>query len=80
MFNERCLAGIEANGERCRDYFEDSMGLATALNPIIGYAAAARVVKRALAEGRRIKEIVLEEGLADEASWERMFDSLKEGS
>ena len=77
MFNERCLAGITANRERCRGYFEDSMGLATALSPLIGYSAAARVVKRALAEGRRIKEIVLEEGLADEESWENMFDSLK---
>ena len=77
MFNERCLTGITANRERCQGYFEDSMGLATALSPLIGYSAAARVVKRALAEGRRIKEIVLEEGLADEESWENMFDSLK---
>lgn len=76
MFNGRCLSGITANAERCLEYFENSMGLATALNPVIGYDAAARVVKRAQAEGKSIKEIVLEEGLLDEKTWEKMFDSL----
>jgi fumarate hydratase class II len=77
MFAERCLAGITADEERCRAYFEESVGLATALNPIIGYAEAAKVAKRALAEGRTVKEIVIEEGLTDEQGWERMFDFLK---
>ncbi len=77
MFNERCLAGISANPKRCQDYFENSTGLATALNPVIGYSAAAKVVKRALAEGRSIREIVVEEGLLDEQSWKNIFDNLK---
>ena len=77
MFNERCLAGITANAERCRSYFENSLGLATALNPVVGYAAAAKVVKRAVTEGRRIKDIVLEEGLVDEDTWDSLFDFLK---
>jgi aspartate ammonia-lyase len=63
LFAERCVAGITANAERCRAYLERSMGLATVLNPLIGYIAAARVVKRAEAEGKSIKEVVLEEGL-----------------
>ena len=77
MLSERCLEGITANPERCREYFENSMGLATALSPVIGYAVAARIVQRAISESRSIKEIVIEEGLIDEQSWNSLFDSMK---
>lgn len=43
-----CIPGITANVERCREYFEKSFGLATVLNPVIGYSAAADIVKRAV--------------------------------
>ena len=39
-----------------------SPSLATALNPVIGYEAAAQVVKQAVAEGRTVREVVLDEG------------------
>ena len=42
---------------------EDSIGLVTALGPAFGYEASSRVAKRALAEKRRVADIVLEEGL-----------------
>jgi aspartate ammonia-lyase len=53
---ERCIHGITANKAQCREYFEASMGLATVLNPIIGYAAAAEIVKRAVKRGTPIMD------------------------
>ncbi|MEA3344698.1 MAG: aspartate ammonia-lyase, partial [Chloroflexota bacterium] len=46
-FNERCVKGIEADEEKCQAWVEGSMGIATALNPYIGYEAAAKVVQEA---------------------------------
>ncbi|HZP80492.1 MAG TPA: aspartate ammonia-lyase [Chthonomonadaceae bacterium] len=73
LFAERCVAGITADAARCRHYLERSMGLATVLNPLIGYIAAARVVKRAEAEGKSIKEVVLEEGLLTAEDFDRLI-------
>lgn len=60
---DRCITGIEADEARCREVAETSVGLATALAPLIGYETSARIAKRALTERRRIAELVLEEGL-----------------
>ncbi len=60
---ERCVRGITANEERCRWYVENSAGLATALSPYIGYAAAAEIAKEFVATGKPIRQIVLERGL-----------------
>ncbi len=59
----RCVEGITANEERCRWYVEHSVALVTALNPKIGYARAADIAKRAIARGKTIREIILEEKL-----------------
>jgi aspartate ammonia-lyase len=59
----RCVQGITANRDACRLYVERSIGLATALNPVLGYERAAEVAKRALETGKTISEVVLEEGL-----------------
>ena len=53
-----CVKGITANEEVCRSYFEASMGLATVLNPVIGYSAAADIVKRAVKQGTPIMDEV----------------------
>lgn len=63
---DNCIVGIQANADRCRHYAETSPSLATALNAHIGYEKAAKVVKRSLAEGKSIPEIVREEGLLSE--------------
>ena len=64
----RCVAGITANTDVLRGYVENSIGLVTALNPTIGYAAATEIAKDALASGRGVVELVVERGLipADE--------------
>ena len=59
----RCVEGIEANRDHCRALVENSIGLVTALGPVLGYEASTHVARRALAEGRKVAEIVLEEGL-----------------
>ncbi|MFE5485744.1 aspartate ammonia-lyase [Streptomyces sp. NPDC056527] len=60
---ERCVAGITANTEELRAAVENSIGLATALNPYIGYTAATAIAKEALLTGRGVAELTLEKGL-----------------
>ena len=63
VFAEFCVEGITANEERCRRYVEESNGLATALNPHIGYSAAAKVAQENSRTGKPMRQIVLEMGL-----------------
>ena len=71
---DKCVAGIVADQERCRTYALSSPAVVTALNPYIGYEAAARVMKRATAEGKDLRSVVLEEGLLSEDEVERALD------
>jgi aspartate ammonia-lyase len=61
VFRTGCVEGIVADRERMEDYAHKSPSLATALNPVIGYARAAEIVKKALKEKRRVSEVALEE-------------------
>ena len=69
VFGERFVGKLEANADHCRKKVEGSMALATALNPAIGYDKASKVAKQALAEGKTVREVAVEEGYltADEA-------------
>ena len=61
VFRTGCVEGIVAHRERMEEYAHKSPSLATALNPVIGYARAAEIVKRALRENRRVSDVALEE-------------------
>lgn len=74
VFADRCIVGIVANAERCRDLVERSSALATALNPYIGYEAAAKVAQEAVASGRTIREIVLARGLLMPEEMDQVLD------
>jgi aspartate ammonia-lyase len=63
---KRCIKGIEADRERCLALAESSISLVTALLPALGYETATRIARRALAERRKIAEVVLEEALLTE--------------
>jgi fumarate hydratase class II len=76
VFAERCVAGITANVERCREYAEASPSVGTSLNPYLGYEGAADVIKESMRTGRSIREIVLERGLLDEDDLDRALDVL----
>ena len=66
VFNEKCIAGITANREACAAYIEKSLALVTGLVPKIGYDKAAAIAKKAYANGKTVREIVLEEKLLDQ--------------
>jgi aspartate ammonia-lyase len=55
--------GIQADAGQCAHFLDRSTGLATLLNPVIGYDAAAEVMKQAKRERRSVKEVVLTRGL-----------------
>ena len=69
----KCIIGIEADRERCRELLEGSLVTVTAINPYIGYGEASRVAKLALKTRRSIRDIVLEEGLMTEAQLAEAF-------
>ena len=59
----RCVEGITANAERCKIEVHNSIGVVTALNPIIGYKNSTKIAKEALETGRSVYELVLEHGI-----------------
>jgi aspartate ammonia-lyase len=63
MLDEKCIRGIDVDETRCRRYFETSAGLATILNPALGYDRVAALVKEGLADGKTLKTLVLEKKL-----------------
>ncbi|WP_254837783.1 class II fumarate hydratase [Natronomonas marina] len=73
-FGERFVAKLEANEEHCRVRVEQSMALATALNPAIGYDAASKVAKQALAEGKSVREVAVAEGYLTEEEADDVLD------
>src|SRR5436189_2813655 len=74
VFASKCIAGIEADIEQCRRYAESSPAIGTALNPYLGYEEVSRVIKKATAEGKTLREVILEEGLMDEDDVDRALD------
>jgi len=66
LLDEKCVAGIEANRERCESYAELTLSAATALNPYIGYDKATEIVKKASAGGRSLRDVAREEGVSDD--------------
>ncbi len=73
-FTTRCVVGLEADAARCRELVDRSLMLVTALNPHIGYDAAAAVAKEALATGRTLREVVLARKLLDATVVDRALD------
>lgn len=59
---DKCVLGITANVDRCRELVENSIGLVTALNPYIGYEKSAEIAKEALKTGGSVYQIVLDKG------------------
>lgn len=63
IFARRCVSGIEADRERCRALVNDSIGLVTALVPVLVYETCSRIAKQALERKCKVSDIVLEEKL-----------------
>jgi aspartate ammonia-lyase len=75
VLREKCIIGVEADRERCAELLEGSLITVTAFNPYIGYTAASRVAKQALASRRSIREVVLAEGLMNEEQLAEAFST-----
>lgn len=62
----KCIVGITANEEICRNYVLNSIGIITYLNPFIGHHNGDKIGKEAARTGKSVRELVLEHGLLDE--------------
>lgn len=69
----RCIDGITANEEHCRNLVHHSIGLVTALNPIIGYEKSNQIAKLALQTGKSVYDLVLEQKLLTKEQLERVL-------
>jgi aspartate ammonia-lyase len=74
VFARECVAGIEADVERCLQLLEQSSAMATPLAPYIGYALAASIAKESVATGRTIRELVLAKGIFQQDELDQILD------
>ncbi|MGV0326991.1 aspartate ammonia-lyase [Corynebacterium confusum] len=70
---EKCVKGITANPDICRHYVESSIGIVTYLNPFIGHHNGDLIAKESLETGKGVRDLVLEKGLLDEATLDRVL-------
>ena len=69
-----CILGITVNKERCYEMVKNSIGIVTALNPIIGYKKSSKVAKEAHATGRSVYDIVIEQGILSKEELDKALD------
>ncbi|MDQ6860411.1 MAG: class II fumarate hydratase, partial [Verrucomicrobiota bacterium] len=74
MFSEKCVIGIEANEERCKELVELSMAMVTSLAPKIGYDRAAEIAKESAKTGRTVREICRERKVLPDAELNAALD------
>ncbi len=63
VLRKYCVDGIKADENRCNNYIKGSIGIVTALNPIIGYKNSTKIAKEALSTGKPVYDLVLEHGI-----------------
>lgn len=73
-FTDKLMVGLVANRETAEGWLSRNPILVTALNPVIGYNNGAAVAKKSLAEGKSVKQVVLEMGLMNEAELDEALD------
>ncbi|MFI5317290.1 MAG: class II fumarate hydratase [Myxococcota bacterium] len=78
VFNEKCLAGIEARADRAGALVEESLAMVTALAPAIGYDRAAELAREAWTTGRRVRELAAEKRVLPAPELERLLDPLRQ--
>jgi len=73
-FTEKCVVGIEANKERCEEMIEKSLAMVTALAPVIGYDAAAKIAKESFATGKTVREVAVAHKVLPEDKLKKILD------
>jgi fumarate hydratase class II len=74
LFAQKCVRGLKADGERCREMIEKSLAMATALSPHIGYDAAAKIAREAYESGKTIRQVALEKKVLPSEQLEKILD------
>ncbi len=74
VLRERCVEGITANPDRMRWFVENSIGIVTALVPVLGYETSTEIAKTALETGRGVYELVLERGTLTREELDRVLN------
>ncbi len=77
VFNDKCVKDIKADKKRCRELAESTLAIATALNPVIGYEAAAAISKEAYESGKMVKQLVIEKGILTPKEANSLLDPMK---
>lgn len=73
-FIDNCVEGIEASEERCKQLVEGSIGIVTALAPVLGYEKAADIAKKALKAGKYVKEVAEQESNLSESEIQQLLN------
>ncbi len=76
-FHDKCLVGIKPNTSRIQEHLEQSLMLATALNPVIGYDKASKIVQKAYKEKLTLKEAALKLGYLTSKQFDEIVDPRK---
>jgi aspartate ammonia-lyase len=69
----KCIDGITANEKRCRELVENSIGIITALNPVLGYETSTRLAKKALENNRSVYDLVIENNLLTKEELDKLL-------
>jgi len=73
ILKDRCITGITANPDHCREMVENSIGIVTAVVPALGYERTSEVAKEALATGRPVRQIILAKGYLTAAQLDELL-------
>jgi len=71
---DKCIGGITAHVEQCQAYAENTASLITAVAPLLGYDAAAKIVTSALTENKSMRQAILEAGLIPQERLDEILD------
>jgi len=75
VFARRCVAGLEPDVAKCESNIEQSLAMCTALAPVIGYDAAAKIAKVAYESGRTVREVAMDISGLDKRKIDELLDS-----
>jgi fumarate hydratase class II len=71
---DRCITGLEADANRCRETVERNLTLATVLAPVLGYDKAAEIAKEAQSTGKTVREVAAAWGILPDATLTTLLD------
>ena len=74
MFADKCIDGIEGKLKRCEEQIEWSMSMVTSLAPVIGYDYASKIAKQAVAEGKTVRQLCIDDQVLPEAELDKLLD------